>query len=116
MVKNPNKSATAAAPAIPAAGPASTAHIAATSIIPSMPRLRMPLRCTTSSPCTARSRGVDARSASGIRSASCSYTFESDQNENDHGLAEGGHGGGNVRASLQFTGAGDERAEEDRRS
>src|SRR5688572_12017476 len=115
MVNSPKISATAAAPPIPATGPPSTAHIAATSIIPSTPRLMMPLRCTTSSPCTARSRGVDARSASGIRSAIWSSTFESDQNQDHHRLAERGQRGGDVCASLQLTGTGDDRTEKDRR-
>src|SRR5687767_10563315 len=115
MVNSPKISATAAAPPIPATGPPSTAHIAATSIIPSTPRLMMPLRCITSSPCTTRSSGVDARSASGIRSAIWSYTFESDQDENHDGLAECGQSGRDVRAPLQLSGPGSHRAEEERR-
>src|SRR5688500_8806375 len=124
MTKKPKISAITAAPATPPRNPratldvswaVSTAVIAAASIIPSMPRLMMPLRWTTSSPCTASSSGVAATIASGITSSAASNMFESDQHEDDRGLAERGHGGGDVGGALQLARAGDERAEEERR-
>src|SRR5215212_8143354 len=122
MAKMPKRRAISAAPAMPPAKPSSTLFVAcaastevmaAASIIPSMPRLMMPLRWTTSSPCTARSSGVAATMASGITSSAASNMLESDQHEDDRGLAEGGHGGGDVGGALQFARAGDQRAEEE---
>src|SRR5215210_6552623 len=110
--RNPNA-------ALPVACAVRPAVIAAINIIPSMPRLMMPLRWTTSSPSTARSSGVAARSASGselpIKSTTSSNMFESDEHENHDGLSERGHGGGDVRGALQLARSGDERAEEERR-
>src|SRR6185295_578231 len=116
------------APATPPANPtitlpvdccASTAVIAAVSIIPSMPRLIMPARWTTSSPSTASSSGVDATMAIGsawrMTSITCAPAPEDDEHEDHDGLSERRHVGGDPRRALQFAGAGDERAEEDRR-
>src|SRR5688500_14848688 len=117
MAKMPNSEASTSAPATPPANPtitllvncaAITDVIAATSIIPSMPRLIMPPRWTTSSPSTARRSGIEATSASGTASASSSNTFEDDQHENDHGLRERRHARGDVRGALQLARAGDE--------
>src|ERR1051325_11810074 len=128
IVKMPNSSATIAAPTRPPTKPiktlcvacaARTAVIAAVSIIPSMPRLMMPLRWTTSSPSTARRSGVDATMASGSDCTRTSITAaeapEEDEHEDHDGLAERGHARGDAGAALQLAGSGHERAEEERR-
>src|SRR5262245_44742760 len=124
MAKRPNSAPTAAAPTTPPANPrttllvscvATTVVIAAVSIIPSMPRLIMPARSTTSSPSTARSSGVAATMASSSTSIPGTHPPEGDEGEDHDGLAERGHGGGDVRGALQLARAGGQGAEEERR-
>src|SRR5262249_23307062 len=97
---------------------ASTDVIAAVSIIPSMPRLRMPARSTTSSPSTASSSGVAAtiarRAASIMRRLLQPPTAEEDQRENDDGVAGRRYGRGDVRGTWKLAGARRERPEEER--
>src|SRR5687768_8681229 len=123
MTKKPKTIATSNAPAMPPRNPsatlfvscaARTAVIAATSIIPSMPRLMIPLRCTTSSPCTARSSGVAARIASGraLMTRSRSSIFEPNEHEDHDRLTQRRDAGGDVGGALQLARARDERAEE----
>src|SRR3954452_14277226 len=69
-----------------------TAVIAAVSIIPSMPRLIMPARSTTSSPRTASSSGVDATIASGM--AARSWLVMAFLGGGGGGLGGSGLGGG----------------------
>src|SRR5579872_4168692 len=105
----------AAAPNTPAMKlPNSTDVIAATSIVPSMPRLMMPLRWTMTSPSTASSRGVEATMASRSASIACTEAPEGDQHENDGGLAERRHGRGDVRRALQLARTARQRAEKNR--
>src|SRR5258706_3665581 len=128
-VKRPNSAPIASAPAMPPAKPrstlfvscaASTDVIAAVSIIPSRPRLRMPERSATSSPSTASRRGVAATSA--MRIASIMRTLpqapapEENEGEDDGGLAERRHRRGDAGRPLQLSGARRQRAEEERRA
>src|SRR5213593_295767 len=124
MVKSPNSAPAAAAPTIPPAKPAiallvncaaTTEVIAAVSIIPSMPRLIMPARSTTSSPSTASSSGVDATMASRMTSIPGTHPPERDERENHHRLPERGDGRRDVRGALQLAGARCQRAEKNRR-
>src|SRR5262249_6529864 len=87
---------------------------AAVSIIPSMPRLIMPARSTTSSPSTASSSGVEATIASSSTSIPGTHPPERDEREDHHRLPERGHLRGDARGTLQLAGARGERAEEDR--
>src|SRR6266446_9793626 len=126
MAKSPNSTPITSAPAMPPANPtnalfvscaASTDVIAAVSIIPSMPRLMMPLRSTTSSPSTASSSGVEATiastTASIMRRLLQPQRAEEDEGQDHDGLSERGHGRGNVGGALQLARAGRERAEEE---
>src|SRR5207244_9971284 len=124
MANSPNSAPTAAAPTTPPTKPtsalsvhcaATTDVIAAASIIPSMPRLIMPARSTTSSPSTASSSGVDATMASSSRSIPGTHPPEGDEGEDHHRLPERGDGGGDAGGALQLAGAGSQRAEENRR-
>src|SRR5438067_2703646 len=124
MAKRPNSAPTAAAPTTPPTKPtmtlcvhcvATTEVIAAVSIIPSMPRLIMPARSTTNSPSTASSSGVDATMASRMTSIPGTHPPEGDEGEDHHRLSERGDGRGDVRGALQLSGAGGQRAEENRR-
>src|SRR5947207_6172405 len=127
MAKTPNSAAMIAAPSTPPANPATTlpvvccaiaAVIAAVSIIPSMPRLMMPERCTTSSPSTARRSGVDATIAIGSARRMTSITSapapEENQYQDHDGLTEDRDIRRNAGRSLQLARAGHERAEENR--
>src|SRR5260221_1342744 len=126
MAKSPNNMPITRAPAMPPANPtvalfvscaASTDVIAAVSIIPSIPRLMMPLRSTTSSPSTASSSGVEATiastTASIMRRLLQPPRAEEDEGQADDGLSERGHGRGDVDGPLQLVGAGRERAEKE---
>src|SRR4051812_22096908 len=124
MAKSPNSAPTAAAPATPPAKPsamlpvscvAATAVIAAVSIIPSIPRLIIPARSTTSSPSTASSSGVAATIASSSTSIAGTHPPERDEREDHHRLAEGGDRRRDVRGALQLARAGGQRAEENGR-
>src|SRR5947209_1819738 len=128
MAKMPKIAATNSAPRMPPANPASTlcvaccastAVIAAVSIIPSMPRLMMPARCTTISPSTASSSGVEAMIAIGsacrMTSITCAPAPEKNEDEDHDRFAEDRHVRGDAGRSLQLARAGGERAEEDRR-
>src|SRR5882672_6641103 len=113
----------ASAPAMPPRKPivalcvscaARTADIADASIIPSMPRLIMPARCTMSSPSTASSSGVAATMAMASISIMSAEAPEEDEREDDDGLAERRHARGDAGRALQLARTGDERAEERR--
>src|SRR5579859_217267 len=100
---------------LPVSWAAITEVIAAHSIMPSMPRLMMPLRWTTSSPSTASSSGVDATIASRIESITCVIPPERDQREDHHRLSECGHGRRDAGGPLQLARAACKCAEEKRR-
>src|SRR5258707_4229751 len=128
MAKSPNNMPITSAPAMPPANPtvalfvscaASTDVIAAVSIIPSIPRLMMPLRSTTSSPSTASSSGVEATiastTASIMRPLLQPPRAEEDEGQDDDGLSERDDGRRDVGRPLQLTRARGQRAEEERR-